>query len=930
MTTQTLGTQNFLLSTDNTTMATERLPQYIRIVGSKISKANKLRLRKSLNITFKGKSKAEQKFIIMNTAKSIRGGAAFKNIKFAYRFLARNYNQAVGTLRKQILEERERIRILNKRRRKAVRKLKKKLILLKLRRNKSVLISANEVDLIGATTTTALIREVLKNEFALLEIMHRGIDNEERDRYLTLNQMNASKLATFLKDKQDGEEWEYDEYDFDDFERFEFVRITIPEWIDEEKYKNKDGKVKTKNGGGFFRYLNNTKFDLTKFGVFTEVEPTNYDENCLIRALKEGGLDEDKLNYCKGMVVNREIPMCKLKIICNKLKICIRLRKLGSEKKCSIYGKGNEEIYEIGLLDKHYFIIQKVDFTMYALKNYSTLIQLGVDEMKNIYKMRGEKVCRSNERFTDSWKAIKYMLEEKEEYLLPIAIDEKILETQFLDKAFDLEHLEYPDEMVKENGIEYDKEGNLVDMDERREYKAKRAKEWTKWYFDFETFQSRIEDKRIRQKIDDLKASGKLTEENYKPLKKDLYINVHVPFMVCAYSDDGLKIVATGEDCGRTFMKLLIANTKKRESGYEKKGEVPCKKVMLIAHNCGYDYKFLRRYLFGIEEKLKGSGLMNATGKYMNHKTKEIMEVQFNILYNGVHHHETIEIKDSYKLITMPLSKFGKCFSLQQEKEVMPYGLYKRDTLKENWINVKRARRYLKNDEEYKHFRSNVKELGLTMKVDGEILFDMMKYSEYYCLLDCKVLMKGYETFRGWIIKALGIDIDGVWTIASLANQYLEMEGVYDGVFKLSGIPQQFIQKCVVGGRTMCRDNVKHKVEGVKMADYDGVSLYPSSMVRMKGTLLGKPKVLQPSQLNHAFLKSVDGYFIKIRITRVGIKRHFSLISAINDDGVRVFCNDVVGKEFYVDMTTLEDWINFMDIDFEVIRGYYYDEGRNP
>ena len=38
----------------------------------------------------------------------------------------------------------------------------------------------------------------------------------------------------------------------------------------------------------------------------------------------------------------------------------------------------------------------------------------------------------------------------------------------------------------------------------------------------------------------------------------------------------------------------------------------------------------------------------------------------------------------------------------------------------------------------------------------------------------------------------------------------------------------------------------------------------------------------------------------------------------------------MVGKEFYVDMTTLEDWINFQDVDFEVLKGYYYDEGRNP
>ena len=71
-------------------------------------------------------------------------------------------------------------------------------------------------------------------------------------------------------------------------------------------------------------------------------------------------------------------------------------------------------------------------------------------------------------------------------------------------------------------------------------------------------------------------------------------------------------------------------------------------------------------------------------------------------------------------------------------------------------------------------------------------------------------------------------------------------------------------------------------------------------------------------------------YFIKIKITKVGKERAFGLMSQINENGVRVFHNDMVGKEFYVDMTTLEDWIKFQDIEFEVICGYYYDEGRNP
>ena len=36
----------------------------------------------------------------------------------------------------------------------------------------------------------------------------------------------------------------------------------------------------------------------------------------------------------------------------------------------------------------------------------------------------------------------------------------------------------------------------------------------------------------------------------------------------------------------------------------------------------------------------------------------------------------TIIIKDSYKLIPMPLRDFGKCFNLDCHKEVMPYGVY--------------------------------------------------------------------------------------------------------------------------------------------------------------------------------------------------------------------------------------------------------------
>ena len=213
-----------------------------------------------------------------------------------------------------------------------------------------------------------------------------------------------------------------------------------------------------------------------------------------------------------------------------------------------------------------------------------------------------------------------------------------------------------------------------------------------------------------------------------------------------------------------------------------------------------------------------------------------------------------------------------------------------------------------------------------------------MKYAEFYCMKDCKVLKKGYNTFRNWILEALDIDINNKWTTASFADNYLKKQGCYDDVYALSGNPQRFIMKCVVGGRTMMNSNKMSKFDsldknsddyGKKMSDFDAVSLYPSAMDRMNGFLQGIPKILKQSQKNMKFLEKCDGYFIKIKVLKVNKKRQFPLLSSINDDGVRVFSNDMENTIHYVDRYSFEDLIKFQDIDYEIMQGYYYDEGRN-
>jgi hypothetical protein len=141
-----------------------------------------------------------------------------------------------------------------------------------------------------------------------------------------------------------------------------------------------------------------------------------------------------------------------------------------------------------------------------------------------------------------------------------------------------------------------------------------------------------------------------------------------------------------------------------------------------------------------------------------------------------------------------------------------------------------------------------------------------------------------------------------------------------------SGIIQDYIARCIIGGRCMTNNNKMYHVKG-KLSDFDACSLYPSAMNRKNGYLKGEPKVL--TNLNYSFLKNQSGYFIQIKITKVGKFRQFPLLSKYADNGVRIFSNELVGQNIFIDKTGLEDVINFQDIEFEIIDGYYFNEGHN-
>ena len=139
--------------------------------------------------------------------------------------------------------------------------------------------------------------------------------------------------------------------------------------------------------------------------------------------------------------------------------------------------------------------------------------------------------------------------------------------------------------------------------------------------------------------------------------------------------------------------------------------------------------------------------------------------------------------------------------------------------------------------------------------MNGKV-FDLIKYSSIYCKMDCKVLMYGYEVFRGWMLEHTQLDVDNFITIQSMASSFMLKSGWYHNVYQVSGAVQQFIAKCVVGGRVMTNSNKQYHVKK-KIADVDACPLYPSAMYFMAGFLTVLPKVISDSSYESS--KQQDG-----------------------------------------------------------------------
>ena len=264
--------------------------------------------------------------------------------------------------------------------------------------------------------------------------------------------------------------------------------------------------------------------------------------------------------------------------------------------------------------------------------------------------------------------------------------------------------------------------------------------------------------------------------------------------------------------------------------------------IIIYFHNLKFDKTFF--------DKLRVCDKCKKDGQYYS----------IRVLYRG----RQIEFRDSYKLISAPLSKFGGMFDIKCAKQVIPYKLYNAVTIGLSNVRLEKAISLLKKqlkgtnliEKKCEEFKESA--LPFIFEENNVEYFKHMDYMEYYLEMDCVTLGKGLSVFAETIKKVTGLDTVDSLTISSLMYKYCLENNVFEGQYEVTGNLKRYMAKAIYGGRVCTKDNKKwHIKTGVNtkslISDFDGVSLYPSAIYRLCkeiGIPSGKPQKLSKKDIH--------------------------------------------------------------------------------
>lgn len=382
----------------------------------------------------------------------------------------------------------------------------------------------------------------------------------------------------------------------------------------------------------------------------------------------------------------------------------------------------------------------------------------------------------------------------------------------------------------------------------------------------------------------------------YADFESDVSGDIHKPFMCVIQSSDG-----------------LISKTFSMDNVVKELLEFIPNNSVIYFHNLAYDIRMICSCCEGVE--IKKSVNKGASKTFC-----------FNISFMN----KNIMFKDTLSILSCKLSMLPQMFDLGMDlkKEIFPYKYYTLERLRENkgiisecGVNEDEPWK----DDEYKLFNENIDKIGCRLSEDS---FDMLAYAEFYCKQDVNILRLGFNALRAGFIDDFKLDPYDFLTISSLSNEVFNKR-VYFGndLYELGGNVRLFCSQAIRGGRCMTAYNKKYYVDKT-LDDFDAVNLYGSAMARLY-TVRGKPNVITKDNLEYNWLKEQSAYIVEIKITKINKHYPFPLICT-KKDGINTYDDEIdLPINIVVDNITLEDLIEFQKIEFEIIKGYYWDGERD-
>ena len=727
--------------------------------------------------------------------------------------------------------------------------------------------------------------EFVNNEGQILQLPASG---KTIDFLQDLIKNNFKRVITDNNAEQYGSD-RIDNFIFDEMTEIKIANIGEP-----DRNLNRDV--------AFFKYINISGLDLSNLQIYDKEYCNNADiyerENCFIHTLSEQGIPNEKLNIIKSSsnmdnyvkaghsfkkkdikhtpdIIERNIRIYEFKKSNNDMYKTDYFQSHIPPEERRILSKDDSNFVLGAVHENHYFVYEKntiySKFYIDNIEKIENALEEGIFSIKDFHsKYDIVKLDKGKYPVYDSTKG----------KINTLLLVKKLLDKELFVKGDLSKFYEYNKAMdIKYGGFNYCLDNlqkvSLNDSEQEIDYNTHEIPKIKKcdeiFYADIESY-----------------VNASTTGKHELALLGFTSSNTDVRILNEKDFNDIPHLL-------NTFFRIITQGRGKKDV------------VKVYFHNLKYDYNIIEKHLKNINSVCKKDGQL--------YQVKIFGKCD-------------IQLIDSYKLLPFKLSEFNKNLGLDKslnKKDAINYDLFTKEN-NGKLIDPLIYRKGLSKDDK------NIFDIESKSFINQEGLFDITGYYSNYLRYDCLTLKAGMEKMDKILLDITRgeISVYDKLTISSLTNHYMLINGAYDGVYETTGNIRDYIAHAVYGGRVHVNQKFEKKVIDKKLADYDGVSLYPSAIKRLCsefGLPLGNPMRFEDNEYNR--WSETDYCVMTVRINKINKFQQMPIIAVKSQNSIDYVNHIKEPITVIIDKYTLEDYIKLHEIDYEIIDGLYYNNGFN-